>query len=107
MKALEVIINNQKILAGVIDAELQGSGDIVVRGTTDILGVSVDGSGDFEGYSLTANKVDARVRGSGDISVYSKESLKADAGGSGDIVYKGNPETLDIKTSGAGDVNKY
>lgn len=93
--------------AAVIDAKLRGSGDIDIEGMTDKLGVSVNGSGDFNGFGLTANDTDVSVQGSGDAAVIAKETIKAYASGSGDVVYKGNPSSSDINTSGSGDVRKY
>lgn len=93
--------------AAVIDSKLRGSGDIVLTGSTDKLGVSVNGSGDFSGFRLATNDADVSVQGSGDAQVIAKEQIKAIAGGSGDVVYKGDPQIVDIKTSGSGDVRKY
>lgn len=92
--------------ANAIDASMSGSGDINLSGSTTDFNVTISGSGDIKAYELDADNVDATVSGSADIKVTANESLKARVSGSGDIHYKGNPEKLDTKTSGSGDITK-
>lgn len=90
-----------------LKGQITGSGDIKVQGKAQRLDCKVTGSGDFKAFDLEATHVEARISGSGDIQVNAKESLKASVGGSGDIVYKGNPKKEDFKTSGSGSVSSY
>ncbi|MCP4976830.1 MAG: DUF2807 domain-containing protein [Maribacter sp.] len=92
--------------ASSIDASMSGSGDINLSGSTTDFTVNISGSGDIKAYELDADNVDATVSGSADIKVTANERLKARVSGSGDIHYKGNPEKLDTKTSGSGDITK-
>jgi len=93
--------------AGLVEASVTGSGDVEMSGKTVTLEVGVTGSGDFDGFSLQADDTDAFVSGSGDVKVVANKSLKARVSGSGDIVYKGNPDKSDTKTSGSGDISSY
>lgn len=90
-----------------LEAKVTGSGDMELSGTTDELEVRVSGSGDFKGFDLQAQNTTASVSGSGDVKVVAKNSIKARVNGSGDIVYRGNPERSDTKTSGSGDITSY
>ncbi len=90
-----------------LEGKITGSGDINLKGRSITLECSVTGSGDFDADYLVAENVDARVSGSGDIMVYAKNSLKASVYGSGDIVYKGNPEKRDFKSSGSGEISAF
>ncbi|MDC8004058.1 DUF2807 domain-containing protein [Aureisphaera galaxeae] len=90
-----------------LEASVTGSGDIELSGSTDDLEVRISGSGDFNGFDLDAKNTDASVSGSGDANVVAKNSIKARVHGSGDIVYKGNPDRSDTKTSGSGDISSY
>ena len=90
-----------------LEAKVTGSGDMELSGTTDELEVRVSGSGDFKGFDLQAQNTNASVSGSGDVKVVAKNSIKARVNGSGDIVYRGNPERSDTKTSGSGDITSY
>lgn len=90
-----------------LKGQITGSGDIKVKGNARNFECKVTGSGDFKAFDLKADNVEARISGSGDIQVTATESLKASIGGSGDIVYKGNPKKEDFKTSGSGNVSSY
>ena len=92
--------------ASSISASMSGSGDINLSGTTKDFDVTISGSGDIKAYELEADNVDATVSGSADIKVTANQRLKARVSGSGDIHYKGNPEKVDTKTSGSGDITK-
>lgn len=92
--------------ASSISASMSGSGDINLSGSTTELNVTISGSGDIKAYDLEADHVDATVSGSADIKVTANKSIKARVSGSGDIHYKGNPEKVDTKTSGSGDITK-
>ncbi|WP_430909108.1 head GIN domain-containing protein [Maribacter sp. 2-571] len=89
-----------------MEASMSGSGDITLSGQTDNFDVSVSGSGDVKAYDLEASKVDATVSGSADIKITVNKMLRARVSGSGDISYRGNPEKVDTKTSGSGDISK-
>ncbi len=83
-----------------------GSGDLELSGSSNMFDCSVTGSGDLEAYRLNAKEVVASVTGSGDVQVTATESIKARITGSGDILYKGNPEKEDKKVTGSGDISR-
>ncbi|WP_273567550.1 head GIN domain-containing protein [Maribacter halichondriae] len=89
-----------------ISASMSGSGDITLSGNAKDFDATISGSGDIKAYDLSADNVDATVSGSADIKVTAKKMLKARVSGSGDISYRGNPEKVDTKTSGSGDISK-
>ena len=93
--------------ASSVEASMSGSGDITFSGRTKDFDATISGSGDIKAFDMEANNVDATVSGSADIKVTANKMLKARVSGSGDITYKGNPEKLDTKTSGSGDISKY
>ena len=89
-----------------LKTSISGSGDIELTGNTDTFDLSISGSGDIDAFKLAANHVDVSVSGSGDIKVTANKSIKARVSGSGDINYRGNPEKVDTKSSGSGDISK-
>lgn len=89
-----------------VGARMSGSGDITFSGNTTDFSASISGSGDIKAFELQADNVEATVSGSADIKVTANKRLTARVSGSGDITYKGNPEKLDTKTSGSGDISK-
>ena len=90
-----------------VSASMSGSGDITLSGSTKDFDATISGSGDIKAFDLEADNVDATVSGSADIKVTANKMLKARVSGSGDITYKGNPEKMDTKSSGSGDISKY
>jgi hypothetical protein len=94
------------IEATTIDASMSGSGDITLNGRTTDFDATISGSGDIKAYGLEADNVNATVSGSADIKVTANKMLRARVSGSGDISYRGNPEKLDTKASGSGDISK-
>ena len=88
---------NQPAFAAVI----QGSGDFSASGAVDELKLTSQGSGDFSGFSLAANRADVTVQGSGDADVQVGNELKAFIAGSGDVTYKGNP-SVSSQVDGSG-----
>ncbi|WP_338039003.1 GIN domain-containing protein [Maribacter litopenaei] len=89
-----------------VSASMSGYGDITLSGSTKDFEATISGSGDIKAFEMDADNVDATVSGSADIEVTANKMLKARVSGSGDITYKGNPEKLDTKTSGSGDISK-
>lgn len=94
------------VQASTIDASMSGSGDITLNGSTRDFEATISGSGDIKAYGLEADNVDATVSGSADIKVTANKMLTARVSGSGDISYRGNPEKVDTKASGSGDISK-
>lgn len=89
-----------------VRASMSGSGDITLSGGTRDFEATISGSGDIKAFDMEADNVDATVSGSADIKVTANKMLKARVSGSGDITYRGNPEKIDTKTSGSGDISK-
>jgi len=99
----DVVLN---IETSTVEGKVAGSGNLTLKGKTNKLVAKVAGSGDFHGFDLEANDTEASVAGSGDARVVSNESLIARVAGSGDIVYRGNPNKKDTKVSGSGNIGK-
>jgi len=89
-----------------VSASMSGSGDINLSGSTTDFSATISGSGDIKAFDLEADNVEATVSGSADIKVTANKMLKARVSGSGDITYRGNPEKVDTKTAGSGDISK-
>jgi Putative auto-transporter adhesin, head GIN domain len=87
-----------------VDFHISGSGDIAVSGESEKVGFHVSGSGDIKAADLKAQNVECHISGSGSINCNATKSLNALVSGSGDIRYKGKPETLKTKVSGSGDI---
>lgn len=85
---------------------ISGSGDAEVSGTSDHLELDVSGSGSFLGEDLSTATTDAEVSSSGDVLVNVSQYLMASVSGSGNIIYSGNPASVDTSVSGSGEIEE-
>jgi Putative auto-transporter adhesin, head GIN domain len=88
-----------------VEFHISGSGNINVSGETEKVDFHVSGSGDIKASDLKAQTVECHVSGSGNINCNASKSLNALVSGSGDIRYKGKPESIKTKVSGSGDID--
>lgn len=88
------------------ESNLSGSGDVVLTGSSDNFVSKTSGSGDVNAINLTTKNANITISGSGDMKVNCSQSLIARVSGSGDIQYKGDPQSKDTKVSGSGDISK-
>jgi len=88
------------------EINLSGAGDVVLSGNSDNFISKMSGSGDIDATNLIAKKANLTISGSGDMIVNCTNSLYARVYGSGDIAYKGNPQSKDTKVSGSGEISK-
>ena len=88
-----------------MDLGISGSGDVAISGSANRVGMRISGSGDVKAGDLTAQSVKCQVSGSGNITCNAQKSLEAYVSGSGDIRYKGKPESVKTKVSGSGDID--
>lgn len=99
------------VLVENLDAErfafhLSGSGNVDLRGKTNILELSLDGSGDIDTRKLMARDAVVEVNGSGDVKVHATGTLDGAVNGSGDILVYGNPKRFLEDVSGSGSIRR-
>lgn len=87
-----------------LTSDLSGSGGATVTGSTATSTVTVSGSGDFDGSGLAAEQTTVEVSGSGQARVDVSGPLTATVSGSGDVIYTGNPTSVQRDRSGSGDI---
>lgn len=84
--------------------EINGSGNISIKGNVNSNNIKISGSGDVEAFELVSNKTKVRILGSGEAFINVSDKLDAEIIGSGDIIYIGNPQTLRSNVVGSGDI---
>lgn len=94
LRADELEVNS----SGGADVELAGS-------ATYFKGVSSGGS-DIKTQELETEVAEISSSGASDIRIKVIRALKATASGASDIIYYGNPEKVEVSTSGASDISK-
>ncbi len=88
------------------DMSVTGSGTAKLTGASNESEFNVTGSGEIKGYNFSVQDLNSKITGSGDVQITVGKSLKASVTGSGDLHYRGNPENVDTKISGSGDIKK-
>lgn len=85
---------------------ISGSGSLNVSGKADAHDVKISGSGDLNATNLVVKSYNIKVSGSGGCEIHAEDELYAQISGSGTISYKGQPDRLDVQSSGSGSVRK-
>lgn len=94
---------NGDLLTGAIN----GSGDIFIGDSKyNKVTYTVNGSGNIKAASTTSTEAEAQISGSGNIELAVSNKLKASISGSGNIIYWGNPVTVETQVSGSGKITK-
>ncbi|WP_273568242.1 head GIN domain-containing protein [Maribacter halichondriae] len=83
-----------------------GSSDVKLSGSAEHIDVTSSGSSNVNAFDLNVDKVEVRSSGSSDVNVSPKETLTTRVSGSGDVRYRGNPNKINNKISGSGEVSK-
>ena len=89
-----------------VEVHVSGSGDIALKGKAKDFDASVSGAGNIKCYDMMAEKTDVQISGAGDAEVFASVQLDARVSGAGNVKYKGDPPTVNSKTSGAGSIHK-
>lgn len=84
---------------------VSGGADAEIEGACNILSAAVSGGADLMAGALEAKSADVVASGGADAVVCATESLNITASGGADVVYIGEPEHTDIKTSGGASVS--
>jgi hypothetical protein len=92
------------IISEYILAIIKGSGEIKLTGSTNKTSCKTLGSGTIDTKELISKETEAKVVGSGEIYVMTKKDIKASVTGSGSIYYYGNPQKVNVKILGSGEV---
>ena len=85
--------------------ETSGAGDVRVSGRALVADIRVNGAGDVDTRDLLCQGVAVRVNGAGDVVVYASTLLSATINGVGDITCYGNPEHVERRINGIGEIS--
>lgn len=84
----------------------KGSGDFKITGKCKDLLVNSDGSGNLDLTNLLSERVSIESNGSGNVSVMAIRKAKLELNGSGNISLKGDPQNLEQKRNGSGEIKR-
>ncbi|MEQ8907479.1 head GIN domain-containing protein [Ekhidna sp.] len=89
-----------------INAEVSSAGEIEISGVVKKQDIQASSSGDYDGYDLESDEVEASASSGGGIKVNVSKKLDARASSGGSVRYKGSPTYLDASSSSGGSVRK-
>ncbi len=88
-----------------ITSSIAGSGEVILKGTTENFTASISGSGDVHAFELLSENTVVKIAGSGGAEVFASKQLKVRTVGSGEVEYKGSP-VVSHSNAGSGSVRK-
>ena len=89
-----------------LDAEIEGASRLKVTGMATILKIELEGASEFKGFDLKSEEVEIDASGASQASVLANKNIKIHASGASNVTYKGQPEVMELNTSGAASVKK-
>ncbi len=87
-----------------IEANMRGSGKIILGGSAQSLNANLAGSGKIITHKLNVDRSEVNVSGSGTASVWVSDSLTANIAGSGNLYYVSSPRTINQAIAGSGKI---
>jgi hypothetical protein len=97
-------VQTDSLYCETIDVSITGSGDVELKGAANRARFDITGSGNIKALDYLVQQADCEITGSGKISTYVYKSIDASISGSGNIRYKGNPETVNKQVNGSGEI---
>lgn len=97
-------IDLEKLITDKTIVNLEGSGDVRLKGKSNNIEIKLNGSGDISAFDFISQNANIELLGSGDVEIHSKESFSGNIIGSGNITAKGNPIKISKKVKGSGKI---
>lgn len=91
-------------IEGTVDVDIHGSGDVRLTGDANQVNFDIDGSGDIDTRFIESANAFVFIDGSGDVRLTATEFLHVEIDGSGDVMYWGAPNTVEVDIDGSGDL---
>ncbi len=77
-----------------LDFEIDGAGNIEIKGKCGRLKVDINGAGNFEGRDLKCEDVRIKINGAGNVKAYGSKSADLEINGFGNIDLYGKPKEI-------------
>jgi len=89
-----------------VEVRISSSGDVKLTGEAESLEADLSSAGDLNAYNFKVKDATVNVSSAGDAEIFVTHKLTAHASSAGDILYSGNPEFIDARSSSAGKIRK-
>lgn len=93
-----------EVTVGELDVQASGGSDTRLSGTADTLHVRASGGSDLNARALQAREALLQTSGGSDSDVTVLDKLVVNASGGSDVVYRGEPESIEIDADPSADV---
>ena len=100
-------VRTDSLLCENLHVDISGSGNAQLIGAAKESSFTVTGSGNIKASDFFVQSSNCNVSGSGNIEAYPKETLNAFVSGSGNIKYRGVPESINSSVSGSGEIKGF
>jgi hypothetical protein len=94
-------VNNNSLEIGI-----NGSGKLHLNGKSGEVRINVSGSSKIDAISLVSESSRIQINGSGHIEVYATNSIDVHINGSGTVIYRGEPKSVNQQINGSGKIMK-
>jgi hypothetical protein len=85
---------------------LSGASEITFSGYCQELNVESSGASEMNAENLETDTTSLEISGAGELSVFVNDRLDVEVSGAASVRYKGNPESVNQVSSGAGSIRK-
>ena len=85
---------------------IKGTGDVEIKGAATHATFDISGTGDIKAFDCLVSHLDCSIQGSGDVETSVHEKLNVSISGTGDLLYKGHPESVTTDIRGAGEIRQ-
>jgi len=110
LRLLQVNGSNTVTAEGIVGDDLvveaNGSATVNLKGQVARLSLDLNGSAEIDALGLTTRVSIVDIAGSGSVSVCATDDLRIDIGGSGDVSYACEPDSIEQDIAGSGRVLK-
>ena len=92
------------LLCEKMEANIFGSGDAQLTGASANSSFKIAGSGNIQGFKFLVQELNCEIMGSGNVETLVIKKLDASINGSGNLSYRGDPESINKNVLGSGKV---
>ncbi|MCK5846906.1 MAG: DUF2807 domain-containing protein [Bacteroidales bacterium] len=89
-----------------LDIDISGAANIKLSGFTNNMEAECSGASNISAFNLEVENAVVDCSGASNAKLFITKSLSGEASGASNITYKGSPTKIDIRTSGASDVDR-
>ena len=92
------------LLCNDLTASISGSGKVQLTGASNHSSFTITGSGNVHAFDYLVQELKCRITGSGNIKAVVTDKLDVSITGSGNLSYRGNPQSINKSITGSGNV---